>query len=195
MCFRNKIILASSSSRRKEILENLNFQIEKIDIDFDESIDSKIENRFVSKEICIKKAKQIVYKNIQNKYPILVADTVVFDNKTIYLKPKNESEAFYILKKLSNNYHFVSTSFALIINNTYNVFTEYTKVFFDKISDKIINKYIEVYKPFDKSGSYGIQEYIGMIGIKRIEGCLYNVIGLPTNRFITEYNKINKFLY
>ncbi len=178
-----KIVLASSSLRRKEILENMGFNFEIIPSDYEEVLDSpeftyeKIEN------LAYNKAKAVLDKNLPSFLPIpsfiLGADTVVVLEGSILGKPENKNEAVKMLKKLSGKKHFVVTSICVINseNSEKKILSQTSYVEFKNLSDKLIENYIEKYKPFDKAGSYGIQELPEGF-IKNIEGSFENVIGL-----------------
>lgn len=176
-----EIILASQSQRRINLLKllNLDFEIESADIN--ENIDKSLPPVLYSKTLAERKAKKIAepYKGFSKL--IIGADTiVVLDNKIIN-KPLDEDEAFFMLKSLSNRFHFVYTGLSII--NTYKntIITDYSRtcVHFRELEDKEILEYISNGKTLDKAGSYGIQDDYGALFVKRIEGCYNNVIGLP----------------
>ena len=173
----NNIILASKSPRRKKLLEliNLNFKVEIREV-----------NEVFPKSLAIEKVSEYLAKlkaeaftNINNNQIIITADTIVIQDKEILGKPKDKTEAKKMLQSLSNRDHIVMTG--VCIKSKYNTisFSSTTKVFFKKLLSSEIEYYIENYKPFDKAGAYGIQEWIGAIGITKIEGCYFNVVGLP----------------
>ena len=190
-------ILASESNRRKKILEliNLNFQ----------AIPSKLEEskvKIAKKQphlYCMKmshlKAKTIS-KQYMNNY-VIGADTIVYCNNTILEKPKNNSEAKRFLKKLSNNKHTVYTGVNVMhYNKKINIqFYDKTDIEFYKLLEYDINYYINNYKPFDKSGAYGIQDWSCLFA-KKITGCFYNIVGFPISKFyqIMLNNNINIFI-
>ena len=123
--------------------------------------------------------------NLFNQFPertIIAADTVVLIGNEILNKPKDKSEAKEMLKKLSGNMHQVITGVCVINQGVKNTFSEMTKVFFKTLTVKEIEFYIDNFKPFDKAGGYGVQEWIGYIGVEKIEGSFYNVMGLPVNK-------------
>ena len=130
--------------------------------------------------ISLKKANG--YSDLINDENVLVtADTVVIINNKILGKPKNRQEAFQMLKQLSGNKHNVITGVTLKTKDKTETFSCDTLVEFDNLSDEEIWNYVDEYRPFDKAGSYGIQEWIGFRAIKKINGCFYNVMGLPLN--------------
>lgn len=173
------IILASQSPRRKELLEllDLNFTVEVKSVK--EVFPEHIEMTLVAEYLA--KLKAAAFTNIQNDELVITADTVVVLGEDILGKPQNKAEAIKMLQSLSNRSHEVITGVCLKSSNKIHSFSSSTKVFFKELSAKEIHYYIEKYKPYDKAGSYGIQEWIGAIGITKIEGSYYNVVGLPIN--------------
>ena len=186
-----KIILASQSPRRAEILRMLgvNFKVESSNIH--EEINQKIKQNEIP--INLSKAKA---EKISHKYPdkiIIGADTVVIFNKKIFGKPKDKNESKKMLKALSGNCHEVITG-VTIMNEKLGViktFSETTKVFVQKIPTKQIEFYVNNYNTLDKAGSYGIQEWFS-VWIKKINGCYYNVMGLPVSKLYRHLVEIEK---
>ncbi len=179
------IILGSSSIRRKELLE-------KMDLNFVIKTSTKKENYpknirldQVASFLAEEKSKNIK-KSLSGKYLLITADTIVIRDNKILHKPINKKEAFHFLKNLSDNSHDVITGVSIVSNNLIKNFSVKTVVTFNKLNEKEINYYINKYCPFDKAGSYGIQEWIGHIGVKKINGCYNNVIGLPTSKLFQE---------
>lgn len=117
---------------------------------------------------------------------LVTADTIVSLDGQVLNKPGNLEEARGMLKALSGNRHTVHTGVCVRSNRKTAVFSESTHVYFNTLSDNMISYYLQHYKPLDKAGAYGIQEFIGYTGIQRIEGCYYNVMGFPVSRFIHE---------
>ena len=124
---------------------------------------------------------------------LISADTVVFANNKILGKPKNRQEALQMLHMLSGNSHTVVTGVTLRTLEKSVSFAETTEVFFRKLDTDDIEHYVDTWQPFDKAGSYGIQEWIGLIGVEKIIGCHYNVMGLPTSRLYEELKKFDVF--
>ena len=178
------IILASKSPRRKKLLEEANLKFKVIDSSFDES---KIPiSNAAPHQYCMKLA-EYKCKHISKNYPkslIIGADTIVYHNKKILNKPKNKEEAKKHLNALSNSTHIVYTGIFSHIesDNTTLKFYNKTYVTFNKLINKDINYYINHYKPYDKAGSYGIQDW-SMIFVKKINGCFNNVVGFPVSKF------------
>lgn len=175
-----KLILATNSPRRQELMRDAGFKFEIFAKDVDESIPNNIPINQKAKRIAEK--KNIAYRNLLNDETILTADTIVINDNQVLGKPKSAREAFQMLKNLSGKSHQVISGVSISSKEKNNVFDDITEVYFKQLSSKEINFYIEKYKPFDKAGAYGIQEWIGMIGIEKIVGSYYNVAGLPIDK-------------
>lgn len=185
-----KLLLASKSPRRRELLSLLGCEVEYISIDVDEHIDTPLPPNEVAEYLARRKAS--AYNNILHKDEVLVtADTVVVHNGRVLGKPNDRAEAVAMLHELSGQRHTVYTGVCLrtswendfpLCHDNLTSFTEATDVYFNTLSDTDIDYYVDTYHPFDKAGAYGIQEWIGMVGIDRIDGCYYNVVGLPVAR-------------
>ena len=183
----DKIILASASPRRKELLENkgVNFVIKVSDAD--ESIDEGTCPSGAVMEISKRKA-EAVYNEIENKSCIIIAaDTVVALGNKIFGKPKDESEAYSHLRSLSGRAHSVFTGVTIIKNGVCDTFFVESKVYFKNLSDEDIYSYIATKEPMDKAGSYAIQ-CIGSKLIEKYEGDYENIVGLPTDEVIKRLN-------
>jgi len=178
-----KIILASQSPRRKQLLEWAEVPFEIIVKETDESYpaDLSIENIAVY----IAKNKALAIKmEVHKTIPILAADTIVVLNGRIIGKPKDREDAINILQSLSGKEHEVITGVVILHNEKEVAFAETTEVQFHDLSLSQIEFYIDNYKPYDKAGAYAIQEWIGVVGIKNINGDFYNVMGLPVSRVV-----------
>ncbi len=185
-----KIILASNSPRRKEILESLNINFEIIPSNYDEPI--KENDIFSYKKIeliALNKAKNIL-NQILTPSIIISADTIVINDNKVLLKPKNYKNAYNILKSLSNKEHKVVTSVCIYdtYNNHYITYSTTTNIWFNNLSSNQIKNYILQYKPYDKAGAYGIQELPSNF-VKRIEGSFSNVVGLGKEDLIVNLSK------
>lgn len=182
------LILASKSPRRRQLLSELGFPIRIVDVDVDESLPNVTNAREIPERLAILKSE--AFKEPMEDDDILVtADTiVVFDGKVLG-KPKDSQEASEMLHMLSGNCHVVYTGVCLRSNSWQVSFTEETAVHFANLDDETIRRYVESGSCLDKAGSYGIQEWIGMVGVRRIEGCYYNVVGLPLPRLYSELTK------
>ena len=173
------IILGSNSPRRKELLAALGFEFTTLNPDIDESFSDEIPVEKVAEYLAEQKAKALE-NQIQKNDLLICSDTVVIINNEILGKPTDAQNAFEILKQLSGNTHKVITGVALKSIDKTTIFSVETIVSFTDLSDEKIRFYIENFQPFDKAGSYGIQDWIGLIGVKKIEGSYTNVMGLPT---------------
>jgi septum formation protein len=184
------VYLASHSPRRRKLLKQINIKFKSFKVDVIESIDKGEKPIHNVKRLAIEKmlkAKEKIKSGI-----IITADTiVVLDNKVIG-KPKNKKDAKTILKKLNDKMHIVYTGFAIYNSETDTIITDYEKTFvtFRKISDEEINEYISSGSPMDKAGAYGIQDDFGAVFIEKINGCYYNVVGLPLTKVYQVLTKI-----
>lgn len=177
-----KILLASKSPRRKKLLEGLGISFEIIVKEgIDETIPEKFNNENAALYLAEKKAKAYT-EYICEKTLLITADTIVCLGEKILTKPKNYDDAFRILSLLSGKNHKVITGVCVKSLNKKTSFSEVTDVYFKKLSPEEIDFYIKNYKPYDKAGAYGIQEWIGYIGIKKIKGSYFNVMGLPIQK-------------
>ena len=186
-----KIILASKSPRRKKLLEKFNVKFKVIDSNLDESIISKILKPYDYCSMLASMKAQNVSKKFENEL-IIGADTIVVLNEKIIEKPKDKPDALNTLKQLSGCSHFVYTAVSLqsISQKINHTFVEKTKVIFNILEDKEIFFYVNNYKPYDKAGSYGIQD-VSSIFVQYIEGCYDNVLGLPLSKLYKELKKLN----
>ena len=178
------IILASGSPRRREILSELGAEIKIITADVDET-SNETDPEKLAQELACKKGLAVYERLVAEgspdvAFPIISADTVVFCENEIMGKPKDRADAFRMLKKLSGKAHSVTTGICIVKNGT--PFSSYstTKVFVDPLTDNEINAYIDSGDPFDKAGSYGIQGIFSK-HVSKIDGCYFNVVGLPVN--------------
>lgn len=191
-----QLILASASPRRKELLAGLNIPFEVRLIDgIDETYPSELPIDEVPLYISQKKAA--AYKaNISPHTIVLTADTVVVCNEQILGKPIDEADARRMLQMLSGKTHRVITGVTLLVEGNSKSFSVATDVTFKPLSATEIDYYIRTFKPFDKAGAYGIQEWIGYIGVTAINGSYFNVMGLPVQRIYEELRTlgINIFL-
>ncbi|WP_139421308.1 Maf family protein [Chryseobacterium mulctrae] len=174
-----KILLASQSPRRKELLSNLGFDFEVVKIDCEEILPENI--KIEDAAAYLSELKANAFGNLQNDEVLLTADTVVANEDQFLGKPKNEIEAKEMLKSLSGKIHQVYTGITIKTLDKIITETDVADVEFDEISDEEIDFYIKNYQPFDKAGGYGIQEWLGMSKIKKINGSFYTIMGLPTH--------------
>lgn len=185
-----KILLASQSPRRKELLSQLGYQFDTVSIDVDESYPPDLAPENIAEYVSNKKAKAF---SVESDEVLLTSDTIVVLNQQILLKPKNEEEAFGMLRDLSGKKHQVYTAFTIKTKDFEINKTSRTDVEFSEISDDEIRFYIKNYKPFDKAGSYGIQEWLGMAKVREITGSFYSVMGFPVDMIYEELKKIGCF--
>ncbi|SNR33645.1 septum formation protein [Lutibacter agarilyticus] len=184
----HQLILASQSPRRQELLKSL-------DVDFKIKI-KEVEEVYASnlkaEEITnyLAKLKAAAFENELNENEIVItSDTIVWHANKPLEKPKDKKEAIKMLQQLSNSSHKVITSVCLKSKRKEHVFFDVTKVYFKQLSLEEITYYVENYKPFDKAGGYGIQEWIGFIGVTKLEGSYYNVMGFPVHKLYEELLK------
>ena len=180
MNFHQTLILASNSPRRQELLIAAGFTFEVKVINTDESFPASMAVRDVAQYVAQKKANAFAGKI--NDEIIITADTMVIEGNVALGKPKNTAEAKVLLQRLSGKLHQVITGVCIFSKDKEVSFDETTEVFFKTLTNTEIDYYIKHFQPFDKAGAYGIQEWIGMIGIEKIIGSYYNVMGLPTHR-------------
>lgn len=183
-----KLLLASSSPRRQELLSALGYNFDVVKIDCDESYPENLS--VIDIAAYVSELKANAYNNLQPSEILLTSDTIVALDNEILLKPKDHNDAFLMLKKLSGKTHQVYTGITIKTLEETITKTDCASVTFDDISDEEINFYINNYKPFDKAGSYGVQEWLGMSKIKTIEGSYYTIMGLPTHLV---YKNLAKF--
>lgn len=185
------IILASASPRRQEFFKGLglNFEIRL------KPIKEEYPPRLTHFEISnyLAQLKALPFKaELQPKDILITSDTIVWQNNKALGKPRNDDDAFSILKTLSNTTHEVITSVCFTTTTSEKTIYNITKVTFKALSDDEINYYIKNYKPFDKAGAYGIQDWIGQIGVTKIEGSYFNVMGLPIHAVYKTLNDLVK---
>jgi septum formation protein len=185
----NKIILASGSPRRKQLLELAEITFDVIVSATDESCPKELSPAESAKYIAENKAmavkRKLLTENNYNENIIVGADTLVVLENKIIGKPENRENAIHILSSLSGKIHKVITGVCILSAGEKIVFAEETEVTFHKIAISQIEYYVDNYKPYDKAGAYAIQEWIGAVGIKSIKGDFYNVMGLPVSRVVT----------
>ncbi|ABG58580.1 Maf-like protein [Cytophaga hutchinsonii] len=182
------IILASGSPRRKQLLEDagINFRIHTKNVE--ENYPVYLQRSEIP--LYLSKIKAHAVKADFPDSLIIAADTIVVQRRDVFNKPGSAEEAKDMLRKLSNNMHEVITGVTICYGEKERSFYDITEVFFKPLSETYINYYIENHKPFDKAGAYGIQEWLGMVGIKKIQGDFYNVMGLPVSKLIDELEKM-----
>ncbi len=185
------IILASQSPRRQELLKGLDIQFRTQVID---GIDESYPEGLTAEDIpvYISKQKAEAYKSLLGENTLIItADTIVWSEGQVLGKPKDEAEAFAMINQLSGKTHQVITGVCILTKDEERVFSTNTDVSFSKLTDEEIRYYVEKYRPMDKAGAYGIQEWIGYIGVEHINGSYFNVMGLPVQRLYKELRQLD----
>lgn len=186
-----KIILASGSPRRRELLEAMDIQFTvDIDTSFVETYSPDTPHEKVP-ELMSEGKSLGFHRELEEDEILVTSDTMVLCDSEILGKPHGKVDAARMLRLLSGREHQVITAVTIRSIKQTETFSVTSNVFFKDLSDNEIDYYIETYKPFDKAGAYGIQEWIGYIGISKLEGSFYNVMGFPTQRF---WEELQKFL-
>ena len=175
------LILASGSPRRQQFFKDLDLDFEIRLKEIEEIYPPELKAEEITNYLAELKAKAFEGKLKVNEI-LITSDTIVWHNNKALGKPKDDQDAFAILKSLSNATHEVITSVCFKTSSDTKLLHEVTKVTFNKLSEDAIRYYIENYKPFDKAGAYGIQEWIGFVGVSKIEGSYANVMGMPTDK-------------
>jgi septum formation protein len=188
MKFQRPIILASSSPRRQFLMREAGYEFKVISPEADESFPVTMPAEQVPAYLAKKKA-EVLQGQINNEI-VIASDTVVVLHNEIMNKPLSHGEAFDMLSKLSGKTHTVITGVCLLSRDKVEVFDDRTDVTFKKLTKEEINFYIDHYKPFDKAGAYGAQDWIGMVAIEKITGSYFTVMGLPMHLV---YEKLNAF--
>ena len=183
------LILASGSPRRKVFLKDLGLTFEIRLKEVVETYSSDLKGAAISEYLAKLKASPFI-KELKENEILITADTIVWLEGKALGKPKNKHEAKQMLQSLSNKTHEVISSVALTTSSKQVMLSDSTKVSFKELSDEEIKYYIDHFKPFDKAGAYGIQEWLGYIGIKRIEGSYYNVVCFPVQKFYEALQEI-----
>ena len=184
------IILGSASPRRKKLLSDIGIKFSIQTNDTEEEYPSSLKEEEIP-EFLSQQKSEFLSKKQRNKDLLITADTIVSYKSEVLNKPKNKEQAFNILNKLSGNTHKVITGVCIKSIKKQVVFSATTMVTFRKLSYKEIEYYINNFNPFDKAGAYGIQDWIGKIGIQKIDGSYSNVVGLPTKEL---YEQLELFI-
>jgi len=184
-----RIILASRSPRRRSIFRDTGFQVDVCDLDADESFPDHLKDAEIAEYLAWKKAH--TYTGDLGEQVLVCADTIVVHQNHVLNKPADEADAFRMLSMLSGAVHTVYTGVCMRRAGQERVFHEATEVHFRELSADEIQFYIHHYQPFDKAGSYGIQDWLCYTCVTRVNGCFYNVMGFPMSRF---YRELQNFL-
>ena len=185
-----KVVLASNSPRRKELLSGLGIEYTVRTMpDVDESFPDSLKGEEIPAYIANEKAK--AYQSIMKEDELVItADTIVWIDGQVLGKPETKMEAVNMLKTLSGRKHQVITGVCLTTIEWQKSFTATTDVTFAELTDEEIEYYVHHYSPMDKAGAYGVQEWIGFIGVQKIDGSYFNVMGLPIQRLYGELKKL-----
>ena len=183
------LILASGSPRRQQFFKDLDLDFEIRLKEIEEIYPPELKAEEITNYLAELKANAFEGELKANEI-LITSDTIVWHNGRALGKPKDEQDAFAILKSLSNATHEVITSVCFKTNSETKLLHEITKVTFNELSEDVIRYYIENYKPFDKAGAYGIQEWIGFVGVSKIEGSYANVMGMPTDKVYEYLNNL-----
>lgn len=184
-----EILLASKSPRRHYLLDKLGIEFKVVnDLTVDESYPAEIKPEEVPSFLAKRKA-DVYYEKLKNNSILITADTIVLNNNEILNKPQNKDKAYEMLEALSGSKHVVITGVCIRSAQKDCTFNATSNVWFTELSDREIQYYINKYKPYDKAGAYGIQEWIGYIGVEKIEGSFFNVMGLPVQKLYRELKR------
>lgn len=184
------IILASRSPRRQQLLRELGLKFDVVIKDYEETFPEGLNGEEIARYVAFKKAASFENEISDNEI-VIAADTIVWCNNKVLGKPVNQEDAFAILKEISGNTHEVITGVSLRSKSKELTFSDSTKVTFETFTDEEIYYYIDKFKPFDKAGAYGIQEWIGILACSHIDGSYFNVVGLPVQRL---YKELQRFI-
>jgi septum formation protein len=180
-----RIILASRSPRRLELMKDMGLRFEVVLREYEESYPEALKGEEIA--LFLARQKAISFKNeISVNEIVITADTIVWCNNNVLGKPADSDTAKKMIRELSGNTHEVITGVTLLSSTKERTFADSTKVTFEKLTEEEISFYVEKYKPFDKAGAYGIQEWIGIAACSRIEGSYFNVVGLPVQKLYAE---------
>jgi septum formation protein len=186
--FPYRIILGSASPRRQELLRSLGFDFEARPLNVDE--DGWPEH-LKAQEICLYLAekKAAAYAELKQNEFLITSDTIVWCEGKVYNKPVDEADGLRMLRELGGRMHEVFTAVTFRTSKKQHSFYDVSKVYFRPFSDEEILYYLRTYKPYDKAGAYGVQDWLGYVGIEKIEGSFYNVMGLPLARLWEEMKR------
>lgn len=185
-----RIILGSRSPRRQQLLAELGIKFEVAVREYDESYPENISGEEIARYVAHEKA--LLFKDeLSDNEIVITADTIVWCNNKVLGKPTDYEDAVRILKEISGRTHEVITGVSIFSLLKENLFSVSTKVTFEELSDEEISYYVRKYKPFDKAGAYGIQEWIGIAACSNIEGSYFNVVGLPVHKL---YKELQNFI-
>lgn len=185
-----RLILASRSPRRQQLLRELGIKFDVVIKEYEEIYPDGMNGEEIARFVAHEKAATFKDDIFDNEV-VIAADTIVWCNNKVLGKPLDRKDAIRILKEISGNTHEVITGVSLRSKTEELTFSESTKVTFETLTEEEIGYYIDEYKPYDKAGAYGIQEWIGIIACSHIDGSYFNVVGLPVQRL---YKELQKFI-
>lgn len=180
-----ELLLASKSPRRRQLLSQLGIAVRIVDVDVEEIVPPNTPVELIAANLALLKAKGYS-RPLEEGQVLVTADTIVVHRGNVLGKPHDRGEAIAMLKALSDDVHIVYTGVCLRSARRQSLFTERTDVKFCRLDNDTIMHYVDQGTCMDKAGAYGIQEWIGMVGVEGIEGCYYNVMGLPLSRLYRE---------
>lgn len=179
-----RVLLCSNSPRRKQLLKEMGIAFTIVKNDFIEEINTQLAPKDLV--INLSQGKSLAYNKLVDKEILITVDTIVWHDNKYIGKPKGREEAKFILNTLSGDWHDVYSGVTLRNQRIIQSFFDVTRVKFKSFNEEEIDYYIDTYQPYDKAGSYGAQEWLGYIGIEKIEGSFFNVMGLPTHKLYEE---------
>jgi septum formation protein len=185
-----RVILASKSPRRQQLLIEMGLSFDVVIRDYAESYPADLKGNEIPLYVAREKAKSFKNEIAMNEI-VITADTIVWCNNEVLGKPVDAGDAKRMISELSGNTHEVITGVTLISASKERTFTDSSSVTFEILTEEEINYYIDNFKPFDKAGAYGIQEWIGVVACSRIEGSYFNVVGLPVQKL---YKELKEFI-
>lgn len=183
------LLLASKSPRRQQLLRDAGFSYTLVEMEAEEDFPSYLQKHEVCEYLAAHKAAH--YTRSIGDQILVTADTIVVLENEVINKPENADHAYQMLRKLSGQTHEVFTGVCIKNDAKQSVFHERSEVTFHHLSDEELWYYINHYQPFDKAGAYGVQDWMGYVGVKKINGCFYNVMGFPVSKF---YREVQKFV-
>lgn len=184
-----KVILGSQSPRRRMLLEGLGLDFEVQPVDADETYPANLKHKEIAEYLSVLKADAFGSERLCENCLLITADTIVWKDNEMLAKPADDEDARRMLRTLSGAMHEVVTAVTLKTQSKTRTFSVTTKVWFKDLSEGEISYYVDRYKPFDKAGAYGAQDWIGYVAIRRIEGDYFNVVGLPVNQLWIELER------
>ncbi len=185
-----RIILASRSPRRRQLLHDMGLKFDVVVREFEESYPASLKGEEIALHLARMKSESFKKEILKNEI-VITADTIVWCNSEVLGKPADASDAKRMIMALSGNTHEVITGVTILSSSKEKTFADSTKVTFEKMTELEIDYYIDNFKPYDKAGAYGIQEWIGIAACSRIEGSYFNVVGLPVQKL---YKELKEFV-